>query len=648
VTTLERVYRARRSVLTAVALSAFLWGMAVAMGAVIVAALVNAIAPLSDTLRGLIIPLSGAAAVAAASAILWRGRAVRSLERLALWIEEREPELQYALVAVADPRLSRAELSGDLMYAASRAAIEETVGRATRRAVGRALGAAGLATAVLLLLQPRDLLRAAAMTLGKQLTPRAPGGAASRLTPLSARVIPPAYSRLPPRTLEEPRDVAALIGSAIVLSGRGSASGITVGVGADGHGVAVADAGWRAQLTMPKDPAVVTLRDREYQRLLVLAPVVDSAPVVTLRLPAHDTTYQTIPKGAIAIDATATDDIGLAYGLLEYLVSSGSEEAFQTVLVQSARVDFGNARAGTLHATIALDTLKLVPGSVVHIRAVAFDANDVTGPGKGVSETRTIRIAEKPDSTSITAAAPLPIDSMWISQRLLNMKTDTLIRMERRLAREEVVHRSSGYSNAQEDIRRRVMAVVALLEDNGVGGSFFTDESKLLRQAADLMWSAREDLGIAQPDSAMPYMKRALKILDDARMAYRYYLRGIMRPVVVNIERVRLQGKDTAAAAPLAARAALPDANAALAARIAAAVTLYRSAPAAALDSLIYVRVAALRTAPPVAAALQRAIEGMRQGISLDSALVPTRRLLAPPARLVTGPPAWRGGGSER
>jgi len=365
-------------------------------------------------------------------------------------------------------------------------------------------------------------------------------------------------------------------------------------------------------------------------------------------LPAHDTTYQTVPKGTIAIEAKATDDIGLAYGFFEYLVSTGSEEAFQTVAVQSARVDFGNARASTLRAALALDTLKLVPGSVVHIRAVAFDANDVTGPGKGVSETRTLRIAEKVDSTSITAAPPLPIDSMWISQRLLNMKTDTLIRTARRLEREEFVHRSSGYSNAQEDIRRRVMAVVALLEDNGAGGSFFTDESKLLRQAADLMWNAREDLGIALPDSAMPYMKQALKILDDVRMAYRYYLRGLMRPVVVNIERVRLQGKDTAAAAPLAARATLPDPNVALAVRIDAAARLYRNEPARALDSLTYVRVTALTTAPQVAAALQNALDGLRKGATLDSALLATRRLLAPRARVVVGPMAWRVGGSER
>ena len=56
-------------------------------------------------------------------------------------------------------------------------------------------------------------------------------------------------------------------------------------------------------------------------------------------------------------------------------------------------------------------------------------------------------------------------------------------------------------SGGQEDIRKRALAVIALLEDNGVGDAFETVASKMLRQAVDLMWTAREDLGVSQPDS---------------------------------------------------------------------------------------------------------------------------------------------------
>jgi len=176
-----------------------------------------------------------------------------------------------------------------------------------------------------------------------------------------------------------------------------------------------------------------------------------------------------------------------------------------------------------------------------------------------------------------------------------------------------------------------------------VGDSFETEASKMLRQAVDLMWTAREDLGVAQPEQAMPLMKKILKILDDLRLANRYYLRGVLKPVAVNIERTRLTGKDSANAGARQPRTELDDPHLQLAGRIDAAAALARSAPAAAADSLVYIRVSALSSAPAVAGALQRAIDLLRRGAPADSALASTRRALEPPPRLLTGPAEWGG-----
>jgi hypothetical protein len=320
--------------------------------------------------------------------------------------------------------------------------------------------------------------------------------------------------------------------------------------------------------------------------------------------------------------------VGLAYGYVEYMLSTGAEESFETKQSNGPRVSFGNERAAALRAVIDLDTMKLAPGSVLHIRAVAFDFNDVTGPGKGVSETRTLRVAEPIDSTSINAAPPLPIDSLLISQRLLNMRTDTLIRNRRRLERREFEHTSSGYSNVQENIRQRTLAVVGLLEDNGVGGSFETD---------------RMQLGIAQPDTAMPYMKKILAILDELRLAHRYYLRGLMKPVAVNVERVRMTGTDTASASRREARSELRDAHAALVARLDHSAALAKSAPAAVADSLVFIRVSALESAPEAAKALEEAIRLLREGKSADGVLARVRRALEPRASIASGAAEWAG-----
>jgi hypothetical protein len=643
VTTRERVRRAQRRLAGTVTLAALLWGAALAMAVVCIAAALNAIVPLGAVARVVIIPLTVLAAFAAASVVLWRGRAARSVERVALWVEERAPELRYALVTAIDEALAPLEQNRALHAAAERTDIDGLVRHAWRRTLGRGALACLVLGGVLAVLGPSDLMRAAERELVKRAAPRPALPMGNRLLALSARVVPPAYSRLPAQTMREPSNVAALIGSRTTIEGKGPPDGVTASLGADQLAARDGDRGWAIGVMMPKDPAVLTLRDRAYKRLLSLEPVTDSSPDVRLRLPAHDTTYQTVPKGKLAIDAGLADDIGLNYGYVEYLLSSGSEESFDTKLINGTRASFGNARVTSLHTTIDFDTLKLSPGSVLHIRVIAYDYNDVTGPGKGVSETRTLKIAEPVDSTSINAAPPLPIDSMWISQRLLNMRTDTLIRTRRKMAHEEFVHRSSGYSNGQEDIRKRALAVIALLEDNGVGDSFETEASKMLRQAVDLMWTAREDLGVAQPESAMPIMKKILKILDDLRLANRYYLRGVLKPVAVNIERTRLTGKDSAAANARSPRSMLDDSQLALAARIDGAAALAHIAPAAAADSLMYIRVSALKSAPAVAGALQVAIDLLRKGASVDGALARTRRALEPPPRLLTGPAEWGG-----
>jgi len=643
-TALELVRRARRRLAAVVALSALLWGVSAALAVVAAAALVRLVVPLPAAVYAALWPLAGLAALASAGVVVWRGRGVRSLEGVALWIEERQPELRYALVTAIDPGIGPADVHAALHREAARADVSGLVGRAVRRALGRALGAVVVLAVVVFLLEPQGLLRAAGEELVRRAVPEAEAALASRLVHLTARVVPPSYSRLPEAELEEPEGVSALVGSRITFAGSGPADGVVAVVEGDTlAATARSRSQWGIDVTMPAVPTVVAFHDREYRRLVVLEPRADSVPVVRLRLPARDTTYQTVPRGRLVVEAELTDDLGLDYGVVEYMVTRGGQESFETKLSYGARVVFGNARRAVLREAIDLDTMGLGPGTVLHIRVVAFDGNDVTGPGKGVSETRTLRIAEPEDSVSINPAPPLPIDSMWMSQRRLNMKTDTLIRDKPRLDVKTFVHTSSAYGNAQEEIRQRAIAVIGLLEDDGVGGSFETQVSRLLREAVDLMYEARVLLGIAKPDSAMPYMVRVLEILDEIRLANRYYLRGVVRPEAVNVERVRLTGEDPAGKEVREPRRVLEDVRERLAERIERAAALARSEPAAAADSLVYVRVAALVEAPGVAEALEGAIEQLRRGVAADSALARVRRALEPAPVRLRGPVEWGG-----
>jgi hypothetical protein len=468
--------------------------------------------------------------------------------------------------------------------------------------------------------------------------------AANRLAPLSVRVTPPAYSGIGTRQVEEPGSVEALPGSSLTFVGRGEASTVYLEIGRDTVRPVQAGQSWSAVVRMPSAAGVVALRDRDYRRLVVLEPRPDSAPELLLRQPAHDTTWASPPGGRLELEARASDDLGLVSGYFEFLISAGGGESFETTAGTSPRQPLGNARSAVFKATLLLDTLKLAPGSVLSIRAVALDANDVDGPGRGLSETRTLRVADLSDTASIEAPPPDPIDLTRISQRMLNMKTDTLIRSRRRLSHAEFADRSQTHAALQLEIRTRVLEVVSQLEDADEEGSYPTEDSRRLRDAADAMMVARRALAAEQPDSAMPHMRRALALLDQVRTAHRYYLKGRRRPEVIDIARVRLQGKDAGTPAALSSRPALSDMDAVLAARIEAAARLHVVAPDAALDSLTYIRVSALATNPAVAAALKAALDQLHRGVPVDSALAPVRRLLAPGGSLLLGAPEWAGG----
>src|SRR5581483_12479 len=183
-TPIERVRRARGRLAGAVVLAALLW--------------------------------AAVAALVAGGVALWRGRAARSVERVALWIEEHEPSLQYALVTAIDTRIAPVERHAELHRIAEGANVEAFVGRAWRRTVGQAVLLAMVAGGVLAILRPSDILIGAVRGLPGLL----PGGGppapiANRLASLSARVEPPAYARLRTETIDEPTSVSALIGSRV-------------------------------------------------------------------------------------------------------------------------------------------------------------------------------------------------------------------------------------------------------------------------------------------------------------------------------------------------------------------------------------------------------------------------------------------------
>jgi hypothetical protein len=163
-----------------------------------------------------------------------------------------------------------------------------------------------------------------------------------------------------------------------------------------------------------------------------------------------------------------------------------------------------------------------------------------------------------------------------------------------------------------------------------------------LLEAYNAMWDAGRELGIGEPGAALPHMRRALDAIQRARQAERIYLRGRPAAVVVDLAKVRLAGK-IADAAPAGRSARRPEGGAEeRAARMESAIEMLATAPAAAVDSLLLLRVDALERSPALAAALRDAIDALRSGRDATEPLARARRIAvgAPRARAA---PAWGG-----
>jgi hypothetical protein len=430
-----------------------------------------------------------------------------------------------------------------------------------------------------------------------------------------------------------------------------------------------------------------------------------------------------VARGAMALSAETRDDIGLASGAFEYIVSSGEGESFTFRSGTLGARTFGGAAGGALSASLGLDALALKPGDMVHVRAVARDGNTVSGAGVGASETRMLRVARagEYDSIAVEGAPPPEADKSLISQRMLIILTEALERRRPRISRETLVSESRAIGRDQTRLRKRVGDIIfARLGDDPTGEhehtpgepphtdsepprvdpaaaaardsarqamvragrsareiaaadsadsartellraasaatgtgqeilDFEGDETPIvainrpLLEAYNAMWEASRELDQGETARALPPMRRALAAIQRARQAERIYLRGKAPSVVVDLARVRLTGKETGVANARTPRAPADPLAARRAERLAEAIAIASRDAAAAIDSLVLLRVEALDAAPSLAAAIADAVDAMRGGRDATALLARARRIADGSTRARGPLRAWSG-----
>ena len=713
---LERVLRTRRALATAIATRAALWATATTLTVGALATIASRRTGRLDGFAPWLIAAVIGGIVLVVLLMPWRRLTV---PRVALWIEERVPRLEYALVTAVDPAAERAPTT---------ALLEQQIARVswtaeTRRAVSRAVAWPALATiaafGALLLAQRVAFARSASAPDGTvSATSTASRDVASPFARLSATVRAPAYAGGRVLRVESPASIVALVGSSVTFDAPGAGAGVTADVG--GQTLAVQPtSGWRVALTVGDRPTLVRFRHASGERIVALEPRADSVPTVRLLEPARDTVMR-VARGALSLSAETHDDIGLASGAFEYIVSSGEGESFQFRSGTLGTRQYSGAANGTLAASLALDALNLKPGDMVHLRAVARDGNSVSGPGVGASETRVLRVARagEYDSIAVEGAPPPEADKSMISERMLIMMTEALDRRRPTLARETLMSESRAIGRDQTRLRKRVGDIIFARLGNNPSGEegrdpdddpasadtsvradsasrdaarraatragrpareiaaadsadsaraallraasaatgngdeildFEGDETPVvainrpLLEAYNAMWEASRELDQGETARALPPMRRALAAIQRARQAERIYLRGKAPTVVVDLARVRLTGKDTGAASTRVPRQPVDPGAARRAERLAAAIELASRTPAAAIDSLVLLRVESLDAAPRLAAAIADALDAMRNGRDATTLLARARRVADGTVRGAGRLGAWSG-----
>jgi hypothetical protein len=671
-TALDRLVALRRSIALTLLARAILLALTAALVALAVFRLVG--------LRGWSVAF---AFLVGLSALAFRAnalRALRSLPRVALWVEERTPSLRYALVTVAD---------GVQSNALEKQAVATPWWTDARRAllmslVGPVAVAIGVSALVLWVPTFWNARAGDAASSGARAA-REAAKVVDVLAVVHVAVTPPAYANRPAATLDDPTNIEALVGSSITVSGNGEASRLTASADSASRSVAQRGAGWSLALTMPARPAIVRLHsDAGRDRLIVLAPVADAAPAVTLLLPARDSIMRRA-TGVLALRAQLRDDVGLRDADFELVVSSGTGENFTFRTAVIARTALSGRAESLLEGRVSLDSLKLEPGDILQLRAVARDANNVNGPGVGSSETRSIRVAraDEYDSVAVDAAPPPEAEGQVLSQRMLLDLTLALVKRQSSLTRPVLVQEAQRIADDQRKLRKRVGDVVfqrmggePLAEEGSdvpepgkltpeevlkradaatsTAGNVMDVEgdetpilaiNKPLLEAFNAMWDAGRALEVGEPAKAVAPMRIALAAIQRARTAERIYLRGKPSTVIVDIAKARLAGKDKGVSSISEPRVPVDPVVRRRSATFERVSAMMASNPDAAADSLLLMRVDALGDAPQLAAALDDAARALRKhdNTAIPLAWMRVRRSLGGAPEQRSGITSWQG-----
>jgi hypothetical protein len=300
-----------------------------------------------------------------------------------------------------------------------------------------------------------------------------------------ATIEPPAYTKLPVRTLNDPSQIDAVEGSiATVVMGPFSTRAVLSKTG------------------------YIVIGEREARRTIPVVVSPDALPAVRLTAPGRDLVYAG-GNPTIAFDARATDDFGLQSLALRYTKVSGSGENFEFQEGEiPLEVTRSNARDWTGRVSRSLADLELKDGDMLVYRAVAADARP--GDGTGSSDAFFIEISKLGVAAGDAFTLPQEETRYALSQQMLIIKTERLQQRRAAMAADAVTEDALNLAVEQRMIRAEFVFML--------GGEVENEEVEA-EQSSELQEGRLQNRGQRDLRAATVAMSQAEKLLTGANTA---------------------------------------------------------------------------------------------------------------------------------
>ncbi|MCG6955154.1 MAG: DUF4175 family protein, partial [Gemmatimonadetes bacterium] len=344
----------------------------------------------------------------------------------------------------------------------------------------------------------------------------------------------PAYTGLPPRTVEDGGDVAALPGTVVevhVTPTIPAAAGRLVMGGQPGDSLTPADDGTLVgrftvgakgfyRVDLARDNGDMVNASPEYTIDLLN----DQEPSVRFTKPGRDT--QASPIEEVYLQVQADDDYGIGDIRLVYSVNGGAEDTVSVFKASGAPL----TDVSTGH-TLYLEEFGVEPGDLVSYYALARDNRTRDGAIPVASDIyflqvrpfeRTYRQGESQGGQGQGASGQQPEQSLSELQRQIIAATFNLVRQKDTYGGDEFSQNVVSVGLAQERLRGQVSTLVERMRNRGIADSDsgFRDVSTILPRADSAMVRAKARLDEEDLKQALPEEQIALRFLQQAEDTY--------------------------------------------------------------------------------------------------------------------------------